>query len=278
MGKHINLAGQRFGLLVAVSLAPKRGTRTYWSCRCDCGAELEIEAGTLKGQKSCGCQRGLARRDLIEETGKRYGRLVVLSNERDEAGKPRLLCRCECGKVKRIALSSLRKGVTQSCGCLSVEMAVERTRTHGQTRTRLYNVWNGMINRCENPNEPKYARYGQRGIKVCPAWRNSFEAFAQDMGEPPSPKHSIDRVNNDGGYESDNCRWATPLEQGNNREVCRKVEYEGGAYPSMSSLARAVGVGYKCLYQMYNARKLPIDQAVARAVELRDKKAGKAMP
>jgi hypothetical protein len=85
-------------------------------------------------------------------------------------------------------------------------------KTHGKYGTRVYGIWNAMIQRCTNPSQPHYERYGGQGVKVCWQWRN-FEGFYADMGEPPTDRHSIDRIDNSKGYEPGNCRWATPKEQ-----------------------------------------------------------------
>lgn len=89
------------------------------------------------------------------------------------------------------------------------------------TNSPLYNAWEGMKQRCHNPRNPRFPRYGGRGISVCERWRNSFAAFAEDMGPKPTPKHSVDRINNDGNYEPSNCRWATSREQYDNRDEAR---------------------------------------------------------
>lgn len=98
---------------------------------------------------------------------------------------------------------------------------------HGASRTPEYRVWTGVIKRCENPRMESYPRYGGRGIRVCPAWRVSFIAFLRDMGPRPSPKHSLDRINNDGNYEPGNCRWATPEEQMRNTSDNRLLTWRG---------------------------------------------------
>jgi len=99
--------------------------------------------------------------------------------------------------------------------------------THGKRHSRVYRTWDGMIQRCTNPNQPHYERYGGRGITVCDAWR-AFANFYADMGDPPTDQHSIDRIDNMRGYQPDNCRWATPSEQTfNQRKRCSHVRPNG---------------------------------------------------
>lgn len=155
---------------------------------------------------------------VFNHTGQRFGRLVVLKDDPDR--RYYCLCRCDCGTVKSVRAGSLREGSIVSCGCRMRETGRENGRvmtTHGKTHTPEYRAWLQMRNRCYRPNHTGYKYWGGRGIVVCTRWKDSFEAFFADMGLKPSPKHSLDRINNDGNYEPNNCRWATPAEQVANR-------------------------------------------------------------
>jgi hypothetical protein len=148
----------------------------------------------------------------------------------------RMLCGCVCGKQTIVRTADLVSGNTMSCGCYKIARTREVNSTHGMSisvsrggkAVTEYQIWNGMIQRCENPKTISYPTYGALGIKVCDRWRTSFENFFSDMGPRPSKKHSIDRKNSNGDYTPDNCRWATGKEQFANSRVSEKFKQHMG--------------------------------------------------
>lgn len=163
---------------------------------------------------------------LIDLTGQRFGRLTVLSRgERNKHRQLRWVCKCDCGKTCTTLGMTLRKGETQSCGCLHREVIGQINRSHGMTRTPIYAIWHSMMQRCYDPNSHAYSRYGGRGIIVAEAWHD-FEAFYQDMGDKPQGK-SLERLNNDGHYSADNVIWADWKQQANNRRSNVVLEFQG---------------------------------------------------
>lgn len=160
-----------------------------------------------------------------EVIGKKFGKLTVLKflGRINKDYHNHLLCKCECGIKKTIRVSKVLSGETRSCGCLAREFASknlsEINTRHGMCDTIEYKTWAGMKARCYNKNMREYFRYGGRGIGVSNRWRYSFENFYKDMGDKPTPQHSIDRIDNKKGYNKENCRWATKKEQSANRAV-----------------------------------------------------------
>lgn len=164
--------------------------------------------------------------------GQTFGKLTVLCRVPNENNRATWYCRCACGGLKVTDSKALRTGKTASCGCLRV--------SHGMSKTcPLYRLWTSMRGRCNNPNDQSYAYYGRRGIKVCSRW-DSFELFVADMGPRPFGT-SIERRNNDGDYEPDNCYWATPVEQASNTSRTRLLT-AGGRTQTMSTWARELGL------------------------------------
>ena len=160
-------------------------------------------------------------RKVKDITGQRFGYLVAKSYAGSEHhGFAMWNVVCDCGAEKVVMGIALRSGATVSCGCYHQQKA-RGTAKHGHNRpgrrTAEYSTRSSMINRCSNPSNDHYHRYGGRGITVCERWREDFRKFLFDMGNRPGPGYSIDRINNDGNYEPSNCRWATADQQYENR-------------------------------------------------------------
>jgi hypothetical protein len=162
-------------------------------------------------------------------TGEKIGRLVVgecLGKRMGDYPVYLWKCVCECGAEFVTSSDSLRSGRTVSCGCANRDKNISRA-THRSVKTAEYGIWIQIKRRCDCPRYWAYRRYGGRGITMCDTWRNSFLDFLRDIGERPSSKHSIDRINNDGNYEPGNVRWATSSEQCRNRRSNRLVTVDG---------------------------------------------------
>lgn len=144
----------------------------------------------------------------IDMAGKKFGRWTVVSRNGNKNGQAAWLCKCVCGNESTIKGEMLRRGKSLSCGCLRSE----GHKSHGGRYSPEYTIWSGMIQRCTNPKRKGYQNYGGRGIKVTERWRR-FENFIADMGQRPSSKHSIDRIDNNGDYCPQNCKWSTQKEQ-----------------------------------------------------------------
>lgn len=204
----------------------------HWKCKCDCGNTVVVAGQSLtRGlTKSCGCfhKEQTSKKNKIDLTGKVFGRLAVIKESDNRKGGGLCWeCLCSCGETALVRSYSLQTGDTTSCGCFHREQTSKASKTHGKTFERVYKSWTGMRSRCNDPNHNRFRNYGGRGIKVCDSWLNSFEQFYLDMGDQPSGKHSLDRINTDGDYCKENCRWATSIQQQNNTTRNHHLKLKG---------------------------------------------------
>jgi hypothetical protein len=218
-----DITGQTFGTLTALCRTESSGN-TKWECNCRCGKVMSIRISHLLSgaRKSCGCLK--APEDL---TGQRFQRLTAIRLI-EGAKKAKWLCQCDCGETPEVYASSLKNSHTGSCGCLHRAAVTTHGDSSNGSISAEYRTWSGMVNRAtsEVSSAKDYPKYRGRGIKVCDRWR-VFENFLSDMGRKPTPSHSLDRIDNDGSYCPENCRWATRSEQQRNTRSNRLLTYKG---------------------------------------------------
>lgn len=227
----IDLVGQRFDRLVVISkdgdyVSPKGATHSKWICLCDCGSEISVVGYRLRNgsTKSCGClKKDILAQKAKDLTGEHFGRLTAIESissipERGVAWR----CLCDCGNETIVYAKELRSGNTKSCGCLRNNNIAQVNKTHGKSHTRLYNVWAGMRQRCNDPEHKSYKNYGGRGISVCEEWNDYeiFEKWAYENGYNPAADYSdctLDRIDVNGNYSPQNCRWTDAKTQASNK-------------------------------------------------------------
>lgn len=181
--------------------------------------------------------------NFIDLTGKRFGKWTVLGEAINHPSKyVHWDVACECGTKRSIRGNRLTGNRSQGCKACS--------KRHGMSRTSEHNTWKQMKQRCNNPNDKAFPRYGGNGIAICERW-NSFETFYADMGPKPSASHSVDRIDGSKGYSPENCRWATPKEQSQNRDFVRMITFQGETL-CLTDWATKVGIDFKTLYSRLN--------------------------
>jgi len=243
-----DLTGRTFGRLCVLGYAGRHGHgRHLWRCSCKCGGEKVIEGRALKDGRtvSCGCRmrETLNRPRMLDLAGRRFGRWLVISFVGQTRGKKSLWeCRCDCGTVSILSGSSLVANGTKSCGCLVGDANRARAWKHGEDyQSAEYRSWTGMRQRCYDLNCLAYPNYGGRGVTVCERWLDSYPNFLADMGRKSSPRHSLGRIDNDGPYAPENCRWETSKQQARNRRSSRLLSC-WGEKKTMAEWAEQLGL------------------------------------
>lgn len=238
-----------------------------WKCRCECGEEVTKRTGDLNSgkPKSCGCIKKVNkyREDLI---GKVFERLTVIEYAGYEPKTRAVMwkCKCECGEEITTRKSHLMRGDAKSCGCLTRRANLNLK--HGLYKHPIYNIWEKMRRRCNNPNDTAYHNYGGRGIKVCDEWNESFEAFHGDMADTFKEGLTLERKDVNGGYSPENCTWATRMEQSNNTRVTRYIEVFGEKMPFQMA-ARKYNINPNTLHHRINNMGLSPEDAVTLPVQ-----------
>lgn len=165
---------------------------------------------------------------LRDLKGQSFGKLMVIDRAEVDKSGVWWNCSCDCGEIKAIRGQSLTSGDTKSCGCHSVKFRTPLNTTHGEaSNTPEWSAWQNMKQRCLCHTHKSYRNYGGRGIKVSKEWTDSYIRFLMDMGRRPTPKHSLDRIDNNGDYEPGNCRWTTTSMQSNNKSNNKIIKYRG---------------------------------------------------
>ena len=252
--------GDKFGLWTVISTRDDKDNYSCM-CRCDCGVTKKIDPHHLKAGNTKGCIgcSGLSRSDLV---GKNLNGSKVIRYSHTHKGSSFWVVRCDCGTEYTRSLGTiswrLRRGSVSSCGlCTKRRKEINRyvpgrekldleSLAHDPSSYPVIKIWRKILSRCYNVKDPKYKDYGGRGITVSKAWRLSAAAFSSDIGNRPSLKHTVDRIDNNSGYSKGNCRWSTPYEQSRNTRANNLFIINGKRF-ILADAAKVLNINSKTL-------------------------------
>lgn len=201
---------------------------------------------------------------FVDLSGRKVGLLTIIRRGTDNPkGVPRWICRCDCGNETMSSGQSLREGKIESCGCKRDERSAVRNKeraVHGLAHTRVWRIWQQMKQRCLSPATTTYVHYGAKGLTVSDRWMD-FQKFLEDMGQPPTEKHTLDRIDGTKGYSFENCRWATMKEQNNNRKDNHILEFNGQSL-TIAQWADKLGLKAPTIYARINVYKWSVKRAL----------------
>lgn len=204
--------------------------------------------------------------DLADQT---FDRLTVIKRAKnDRWGQACWRCECICGNTVTATGNDLRSKNTKSCGCLNRELAAKRLFVHGMSKSHEYYSWAHMTGRCHNPTDKDFKHYGGRGITVCDKWRNSFVDFFNDVGKRPSPELTIERINNNHGYNPNNVRWANRHAQANNKRNNYKITLHSHTM-TLAMWAKFTGINNQIVWNRINMLYWPPSKAIFTPVRHR---------
>lgn len=276
MRKIVDLTGQKFGRLTVIKLhGLDKRNKALWECKCDCGSEktVIVSNSNLRNWKlpSCGCwaKEVELENKIKARIGKNYNKLTIISYAYTKNNETYWKCQCSCGKEIILPYGKLTSGQIKSCGC-AYKDNLQKIKNgeikppnfkHGDSNSRLYNIYQGMKDRCYNKNGKDYKDYGARGIKICEEWFDSYTSFKEwCLSNGYQDNLTIDRINVNADYCPENCRWANITQQNNNKRTNILIEYRGQKL-SLKQLSKLVGINYQTLYNRYK-RGWPLERMI----------------
>lgn len=249
-----DITGQKFGKLTVLKREGyTNGKRKsiLWLCKCDCGNEVKRTASHLKksnNSSTCGKCNLIKDSDYI---GKKFGYWTILYATKGNGRKKTYICECKCGSKKAVALDTLKLGTSKSCGCFHKEQLSKKMTTHGQTGKRIMSIYYNIKSRCYNEKNNRFKDYGDRGIKMCDEWKNNSSLFVKwSMENGYADNMSIDRIDNDGDYCPNNCRWVLLKEQAQNKRNSILFTFYG-VTKNLKEWCECIGESYQKMYGRY---------------------------